>query len=600
MGKHKRPKLDEESTNNYFKPESKIEFVSTGCTKLDCDLGGGYCLGRIANIVGDKCLSGDTIISAVRGVADSGRKMTMKTLFSRFKGNHPNKGTINNTRLIADVGGYVGSIDMVDIVMSGEKVLYEIINDRGQIIKASEDHKFSTPNGWACLSDDLGIGSITKCWRGTRNKEGPERNRKYRASTSGVVFHPFGQKNVVAGKDYKRILTARLVIEAAINGMSLIDFISVLKSNPELASTLHYTDPDLDVHHLDGDCTNDRLDNLQLINPIEHWEVHAAEMPQHTKSIDLSEIVSIRKVGIEETFDITMTDPHHNFIANGFVVHNSTAKTALATEAVINFLKQYPDGNAFYRETEAAFLSSYAAKIGLPLDKVDFGDPDKPVTTVEEFAKDLSVFINKQTATGKPGIYILDSLDALSDDAEMDRDIGEGTFGMAKAKAMSILFRTVARKLERTKILLVIVSQVRDKIGVMFGEKHTRSGGRALDFYASQIVWLSKIKDLKRSIKGIERSYGVIVRAKIKKNKVSAPGRECDFEFHYSYGIEDFLTSYNWLHQVKRLPEEYAKLNYENMSDSDYRRITKEIGEDVKKAWTDIEQDFMPKRSKYG
>lgn len=68
---------------------------------------------------------------------------------------------------------------------------------------------------------------------------------------------------------------------------------------------------------------------------------------------------------------------------------------------------------------------------------------------------------------------------------------------------------------------------------------------------------------------------------------------------HYSYGVEDFLTSYNWLHQVKRLPEKYTKLNYEKMSDKDYREITAEIGEEVKKVWADIEADFMPQRRKY-
>jgi recombination protein RecA len=277
----------------------------------------------------------------------------------------------------------------------------------------------------------------------------------------------------------------------------------------------------------------------------------------------------------------------------------STAKTALATEAVINFLRQYPGGAAFYRETEAAFLTSYAAGMGLPLDKVEFGDPAQPVTTVEEFARELDAFVDKRRTSNTPGIYILDSLDALSDEAEMERDIGKGSYGTQKAAKMSELFRTVARKLERTRVLLIVVSQVRDKIGIMFGEKHTRSGGRALDFYSSQIIWLSKLKDLTREIKTIKRSYGVIVKAKIKKNKISMPGRETEFEFHFGFGVEDFLTSYNFLQQVKRLPEKYTELNYEKMSDKDYREVTKEIGEDVKKVWADIEKDFAPQRKKY-
>jgi len=277
----------------------------------------------------------------------------------------------------------------------------------------------------------------------------------------------------------------------------------------------------------------------------------------------------------------------------------STSKTSMGTEAVINFLRKYPDGAAFYRETEASYLTSYAANMGLPLNKVEFGDPDKPVVTVEDFARDLGAFVGRRLATNTPGIYILDSLDALSDEAEMDRDIGEGSYGTKKAAKMSELFRTAARKLERTRVLLIIISQVRDKLNVSFGEKTTRSGGRALDFYASQVIVLSKVKDLKRTIKGIERSYGVIIRGKIKKNKINVPGRETDMEFHYSYGVEDFLTSYNWLEQVKRLPDKFKELNYDKMTDADYYEATKEIGEEVKKVWTDIEQDFMPARKKY-
>lgn len=277
----------------------------------------------------------------------------------------------------------------------------------------------------------------------------------------------------------------------------------------------------------------------------------------------------------------------------------STAKTALATEAVINFLRQYPDGAAFYRETEAAFDVDYAASMGMPMDRVDFGNPDEPVVTVEGFATDITAFIKRQSTASRPGIYVLDSLDALSDEAEMERDIGEGTFGLAKAKAMSILFRTIARKLERTRILLIVVSQVRDKIGVMFGEKHTRSGGRALNFYASQIIWLSKVGDLKRTVKKNERTYGVEVRAKIKKNKVGVPGRETDFEFHFGYGIEDLYTSLNWLEKVERLDPKFTKIPWATVDDSQYRAATLEAANEVKRVWLEIEDDFKPKRSKY-
>lgn len=277
----------------------------------------------------------------------------------------------------------------------------------------------------------------------------------------------------------------------------------------------------------------------------------------------------------------------------------STAKTALATEAVINFLRTYPNGAAFYRETEAAFDVDYARGMGLPLDRVDFGPPDKPVITVEAFAKDLEAFVLKRVQTGTPGIYVLDSLDALSDEAELEREVGDATYGAAKAKLMSQIFRIISRKLEQTRVLLVVISQVRDKIGVTFGERHTRSGGRALDFYCTQILWLAKIADLKRTIKKQDRVYGVVVKAKVKKNKVGVPGRETEFEFHFNYGVEDLVTSLNWLEKVGYFPEWAEKADFEKMSDAEYRECTARAASEVKDAWAEIENEFRPKRSKY-
>jgi recombination protein RecA len=285
-------------------------------------------------------------------------------------------------------------------------------------------------------------------------------------------------------------------------------------------------------------------------------------------------------------------------IAN-IIGDKSTSKTALATETVINFLRQYPDGAAFYREVEAAFDGEYAKSMGLPLDKVEFGDPSKPVITVEEFARDLGAFVGKRLATNTPGIYVLDSLDALSDEAEMERDIGKGSYGTQKAAKMSELFRTCARKIEQTRVLLLIVSQVRENINVAFGEKYRRSGGKALDFFASQFCWLTHMKTLKRTVKKVERAYGILVKAAIKKNKVGPPMRECQLEFHYGFGTEDLLTSLHWLEQVDRLPEKFSTVVYEKLSDSEYQKLTAEAAQEVKKVWADIESNFAPKRSKY-
>ena len=94
---------------------------------------------------------------------------------------------------------------------------------------------------------------------------------------------------------------------------------------------------------------------------------------------------------------------------------------------------------------------------------------------------------------------------------------------------------------------LLIVSQIRDKIGVKFGRKITRAGGRALDFYASHIVYLSQLSKIDKTISGIKRTIGIQVKAMPDKNKVSAAYRDVEFPIIFGYGIDDRQACLDWL-----------------------------------------------------
>jgi recombination protein RecA len=285
----------------------------------------------------------------------------------------------------------------------------------------------------------------------------------------------------------------------------------------------------------------------------------------------------------------------------------STAKTGTATEVMINFSIAYEKGQIAYRETEAAWDDAYAEAMGLPLDRIDFGDREDPIITVEDFYHDFDEFCDKRIADKQPGLYIVDSFDALSDDAEMERDIDKASFGAAKAKKMSEMFRKLTRKQEQANVLLLIVSQVRDNIGAMFGEKHKRSGGKALDFYASQVFWLAHIKILKKTINKVERPYGIEILAKVKKNKVGMPFREAQFQFEFGFGINDLLASVTWLNEVGRLAafglktaeyKEYVK-GITSMGSAEYTEERARASVVVKEVWAEIEETFVPKRKKY-
>ncbi len=283
-------------------------------------------------------------------------------------------------------------------------------------------------------------------------------------------------------------------------------------------------------------------------------------------------------------------------VAN-LVGDRSTGKTALGVEALINFCQQYPKGKTAYRDVECAFDAQYAEHMGLKLDKVDFGDPDKPLTTVEDFAQDLEKFVDECDGHG---IYVLDSLDALTTESELKQAFGDQGYGTAKAKLLSELFRKLTSKINQSNVLLLIVSQLRDNIGVMMGEKHKRSGGRSLDFYASQIVWLARIKTLERTQHKIKRAYGVRVKASVKKNKVGLERRTCEFDFLYGYGAEDLGASLGWLEDAGLLKQSgFDKLDIEAMDTETYRKTQALVDEVVKREWAEADERSRQKRRKY-
>lgn len=284
----------------------------------------------------------------------------------------------------------------------------------------------------------------------------------------------------------------------------------------------------------------------------------------------------------------------------------STGKTLLAIEACANFAIRNPKGLIRYKEAEAAFDKGYAEVLGMPLKRVEF---EEEFDTVEELQRDLKGFAERCHAKRQPGLYIVDSLDALTDKAEQERDIEKGTYGASKAKLMSEMFRREKRNLQKSKVTLLIISQVRDKINALFGRKWTRSGGRAMDFYASQVMYLAEIRKLNKTVRGIKRPHGVVIRCKITKNKVGIPFREIDFSLLFGYGIDDVLCSLDWLKTVKALTKVGLKQGcrvaqeakrIKGMPPKRRRQRIEKISEVVRAEWINIEEEFLPKEKKYG
>jgi recombination protein RecA len=294
-------------------------------------------------------------------------------------------------------------------------------------------------------------------------------------------------------------------------------------------------------------------------------------------------------------------------IAN-IVGDKSTGKSLLCIEACANFAMKYPRGEIRYRESEAAFDIPYAEALGMPVERVDFGDS---LETVEDLFEDMTKVLAR--AKG-PELYICDSLDALSDRSEMERSMDEGSYGTGKAKKMSELFRRLVRSLRDKKVTVIIVSQVRSAIGKSFGRATTRTGGRALDFYASQVLYLSQKGKIPQVIDGLTRTTGIKIRALVDKNKIGLAHRDVDFDIQFGFGVDDVWACLCYLKKVKQLgsleaewfakggvPDKMGKYfsAVDKLKPAEYREEVKMIHRVVADHWFDVERQLVPTRRKY-
>jgi len=206
-------------------------------------------------------------------------------------------------------------------------------------------------------------------------------------------------------------------------------------------------------------------------------------------------------------------------------------------------------------DLERLFGPAMAERVEAPVE--EDGEP-LPSSDIEDFLVNMDSVLED----GRPFIYILDALDALSSQEEREHteDVIEarkkgkeisGSYGTAKAKALSGILRQVAEKVDASNGLLVILSQVREKIGVSFGSKLYRAGGRALGHYCTHEVWLAHIEQIKRQVRGQSRMTGMKCRAKVTKNKLTGKLRDADFSIYHSYGIDDIRSCVQFLVDTK-------------------------------------------------
>jgi recombination protein RecA len=304
-------------------------------------------------------------------------------------------------------------------------------------------------------------------------------------------------------------------------------------------------------------------------------------MSLSSKGIELIETISTGSLGLDIALGV-------GGLPKGRVVEiygpESSGKTTLAIHTIAEC--QRKGGTALFIDAEHAFDRAYAKKLGVDVDELLIAQPGCGEEALE--------IADRMISSGGLDMVVIDSVAALVPKAELEGEMGESKMGL-HARLMSQALRKMTHTIAKNNTLVIFINQLRDKIGVMFGNPETTTGGNALKFYASVRLDVRRSVTAENSVKQGDVMMGNLTKVRVIKNKVAPPFRNCEFDILFGQGVDRIGEIVDIATDLKVIEKSGSWYSYEGSKLGQGRASVKTLLQDNSALSEEIELKIMNK-----